>query len=87
MKVRTQAGPAAARRSYGTISLPSALLGRAEKLVEHFPELGYTNKSSFTEEGLRRWLEREEERAAAMGELYTGKTSKPILDFTQKRKR
>lgn len=76
----------APRKPFSTVSMPTALLERAQRLVTGFPELGYTNKSSFTEEALRRWLEREEERAAAMRELYAN-SGKPSLDFTRTRKR
>ena len=57
-------------RDFRTVSLPAALIDRAEHLARKYPILGYTNKSGFVTEALRRWLEREEERLLALGGIY-----------------
>ena len=57
-------------RDFRTVSLPAALIDRAEQLARKYPILGYTNKSGFVTEALRRWLEREEDRLLALGGIY-----------------
>lgn len=53
-------------KTHKTVSLPVPLLERARRVIERYPVLGYSTPSSFVEEALRRWIEREEERGMVL---------------------
>lgn len=76
--------PPTSAKSYITLNLPRGLVDSADVLIKNYPELGYTNKSSFAAEALRRWVERETERAATFREVLERRPARN-LDFTRRR--
>jgi len=71
-------------RKHLPVNVPRALIEQAERLIEKYPVLGYTNRSSFIEEGIRRWLEREQTRALKLEAIYKDDAVAGSLDFTRR---